>query len=560
MKTEELKNIIKESITREIKNAILEGISEEVYIIKNKEGEPIEQFETQEEAEKALETYKKNHPDQELIIEPGKKMSFDDLDTMSEKLESMKNMNESTHKGHFTMEQVLKLAKKAGKVVLDAQDALEELCEMYGDKIPASRVFEILDDYDMPELKSKIKVKKVEPKEGNAFTGALDKAKDAGEDSFTVGGKKFEVKEDWGSSDQSIMNKSIHKDLGEPETFPFDLDSVLSAAESAVDFYWNEWPEYEEDRDSLIQHAAQKYYRAYFPETFSQMQAMFAPKSDDSEGEQNEGNAFTAALTKAKEAGEEKFTVDGKEYDVEECWNKQMEEEEECAECGDNKMEEEEVSEGTCDKCGKEICECGTMMNESKKSIRLTESDLVELIKKMVNEAVPGIETYQKAHKESGSENDEALSDVEKKIKDYLNFDGNDNPEFPHQVGGDVEARRADDEESEEVADHRGGGLEDLIYDVDPSEEAQERHKKALTGDSTMGNSHDAANVIPSKLGEKIIKKVKRKDKQEENMPMYNKDVQPVKAVNEAEEGSTKVISEEIERMKQMASYNKKTQ
>ena len=426
MKTEELKNIIKESISREIKKAILEGISEEVYIIKNKQGEPIEQFETEEDAQKALETYKKDNPDQELIIEPGKKLSFEELDKMSEKLESMKNMNESTHKGHFTMEQVLKLAKKAGDVVPDAQDALEELCEMYGEKVPASRVFEILEDYDMPELKSKIKVKKTEPKEGNAFTGALAKAKEDGDDSFTV---------------------------------------------------------------------------------------------------------------------------DGKEFDVEEG-------EEECYECGSNSMEEGE----TCEKCGKEICECGDSMYESKKSIRLSESELVSLIKKMVSEAVPGMETYEKSHKGSGSQNDEALSDVEKKIKEYLNFDGNDNPEFPNQIGGEVKARRADEKESEEVADHRGGGLEDLIYDVDPSKEAQDRHEMALKGDSKMGNSQDAANVVPSKLGEKIIKKVKRKDKEEGNMPMYKKDVQPSREVKESKQVAENIISEEIQRMKQMASYNKKTQ
>jgi hypothetical protein len=75
-----------------------------------------------------------------------------------------------------------------------------------------------------------------------------------------------------------------------------------------------------------------------------------------------------------------------------------------------------------------------------------------------------------------------------------------------------------------------------------------------------MGNSQDAANVIPSKLGEKIIKKVKRKDKQEASMKMYNKDVQPSREVKESKEESKKVISEEIQRIKQMASYNKKTQ
>jgi|LauGreDrversion4_2_1035121.scaffolds.fasta_scaffold25403_5 hypothetical protein len=438
MKTEELKNIIKESISREIKKAILEGISEEVYIIKNKQGEPIEQFETEEDAQKALETYKKDNPDQELIIEPGKKLSFEELDKMSEKLESMKNMNESTHKGHFTMEQVLKLAKKAGDVVPDAQDALEELCEMYGEKVPASRVFEILDDYDMPELKSKIKVKKAEPKE-----------------------------------DMSMDEKLY----GDQDKLDVDGDGEIEASDLAK-------------------------LRA----------------GEESEDEVEEG--------------------------------------EDCMECGGSSMEEGE----TCEKCGQEICECGTMKNEGKLSIRLSESELVTLIKKMVSEAVPGMETYEKSHKGSGSQNDEALSDVEKKIKEYLNFDGNDNPEFPNQIGGEVKARRADEKESEEVADHRGGGLEDLIYDVDPSKEAQDRHEMALKGDTKMGNSQDAANVVPSKLGEKIIKKVKRKDKEEEKMPMYNKDVQPSREVKESEQAAENVISEEIQRMKQMASYNKKTQ
>jgi hypothetical protein len=70
-----------------------------------------------------------------------------------------------------------------------------------------------------------------------------------------------------------------------------------------------------------------------------------------------------------------------------------------------------------------------------------------------------------------------------------------------------------------------------------------------------MGNSQDAANVIPSKLGEKIIKKVKRKHEEESKAPMYAKDPQPTTIVKES-----KIVSEEILRMKQMASYNKKTQ
>jgi hypothetical protein len=50
--------------------------------------------------------------------------------------------------------------------------------------------------------------------------------------------EKSIVKE-WGSSDQSIFNNSIHRDLGEPTKMPSPFDSRLrSAAEDAVDFYW----------------------------------------------------------------------------------------------------------------------------------------------------------------------------------------------------------------------------------------------------------------------------------------------------------------------------------
>lgn len=445
MKTENLKAIIEETIKNEVKKAILESsTSKEVYIIKNKEGEPIEICQTQEEAEEKKAGYEKKNPEQELIIEPGDEPSFDELDAMSEKLDNMENIDETKkeHKGHFTMDQVMKLAKKAGNDVLDAKDDLEELCEMYGDKIPASRVFEILDDYDMSELKDKIKVKQVEPKEGNAFTGALAKAKEAGDDEFTVDGKEFDVEEE-----------------------------------------------------------------------------------------------------------EEECTECGDGY--------MEEEEEECAECGDGYMEEETH---TCEKCGKEICECGDMM-ESKRSVRLTEAELVNLISKMVNEAVPGLTISQKAHKLSGAENKQAMSDVEKKIKDYLTFDGNDNPEFPGHNSGEVEARQNSEDDDEYVANNRGGGLEDLDYDNEPSEKFKERVEMSLKGHVKMGNADNGVgNVIPSKLGEKIIKKVKQKKEYEKEAPMYEKDPAPVKNVNEAEVEKKQVISEEIKRMKEMVSYNKKTQ
>jgi hypothetical protein len=317
-----------------------------------------------------------------------------------------------------------------------------------------------------------------------------------------------------------------------------------------------------------------------------------------------EGNEFTAALVKAKESGEKTFTVDGKEYDVQECW-KQLEEEEskgewdeeeECKECGEKSMEEklhggqvklDKDKDGKITKKdfnmmrdmkeGKGICnECGSMLNEEgmcnecgimkestkkKKVLRLTESQMIDMIKKIVSESVPGMEVTKKAQSQSKKDNEANAKEVEDKIKKATTIEGSDNPEFPNQNNsGTKVARQNNEEENEFVEDNRGGTAINLDYDYAPSKKFTDRLKAALEGDSKMGNSQDAANVVKSDLGKKLAKKAERKEKKEEGAPMYNKDVQPVKEVNESEEKSSSILKEEIEKMKKMASYNKKTQ
>ena len=90
------------------------------------------------------------------------------------------------------------------------------------------------------------------------------------------------IQEDWGSSDQSAMNKSIHKDLGNPSKFP-GLDQILNAAGDAVDFYWDEWPEYKKDREELVNKAGRAYMRSYFPDLFKGFTAMFAESIESDE-------------------------------------------------------------------------------------------------------------------------------------------------------------------------------------------------------------------------------------------------------------------------------------
>jgi hypothetical protein len=323
--------------------------------------------------------------------------------------------------------------------------------------------------------------------------------------------------------------------------------------------------------------------------------------------EPKEGNQFSGALLKAKENGDEKFTVDGKEYNVEECWQQMEEEEiredEDCQECGDGYMKEEEPKEGKkftqmimksvtenaqkCDECGSMLneegscdeCGGGAMYESKKKTLRLKESELVNLITKMVNESIPGLEAAKNSHRESGKENNAHLADVDKKMKDYLSFDGNDNPEFPKAIGKGEKVARKNTPEQEDEIKKNFAGLENLDYDIEPSEQFKKRLKMAIDGDKLMGNAPttEKTNVTPSngaKLGEepkdkdgnsiptpetakKIEKQVKNRAEDKKKRVLYTKEAVPV---NESEEKFSNILEEEIKKMKDMANYNKKTQ
>lgn len=328
------------------------------------------------------------------------------------------------------------------------------------------------------------------------------------------------------------------------------------------------------------------------------------------------------AIFDAKSKNLKEFKFNGETYNVDECW-KQLEEEEMCSECGDGYMEEEltgnqdkidadkdgkitgkdfemlrDKKEGDCDECSQKMeedeekmcsecgaplneegmcseCGMGTMYESKKTTLRLTESEVVALIKKMVSEAktevkeggtgVPGVLVTKKAQSGSKKENDEHMKEVEAKLKSISTFDGNDNPEFPKQIGkGEKMAINATPEQEEYFDDNRGGTLADLDYDQEPSEGFKKRLKMSLEGDPKMGNSQDAANVIKTKTGEKIEKTAQRKkENREKGKEVFwgARGVQPLetKSVNESI-SMTSVINEEVERMKKMIGYNEKTQ
>lgn len=205
--------------------------------------------------------------------------------------------------------------------------------------------------------------------------------------------------------------------------------------------------------------------------------------------------------------------------------------------------------------------------NKMRKKLTLNETQMRELLEKIVTEARNTLDpTTEKSQSDSERENNDYLSMVEKKIKKYLSFKGNDNPEFPDQIGK-VEkkmARQNSKEQEEEVDDNRGRGPQDLNYDnldeEDPQfSKYQERLEMSLNGDPKMGNSKEASNVIKTDTGEKVLKTSKRRKEIKKKDPIYKKEEVPVKTMNESNEKTT-VLKEEISRMKNIIGYDKSTQ
>jgi len=287
-------------------------------------------------------------------------------------------------------------------------------------------------------------------------------------------------------------------------------------------------------------------------------------ESENMENQDTQEN-FGYAAWLAKKAGKDKFKFAGETFDVKEVYSQLEEEEGMCEGSGCSG----EMNEGSamCEQCGNTLMEdgscneCSKQMNESKKKkVRLSEKELTDLIGKLVLESIPGLEAVKKSHGQSSGQD---LKDSTKKIDDYLNFSGNTDSEFPNQNGAeeDKEAYRNTSDEEEFVDTYRGKGLQDLDYDNKPSKEFIDRLRMALEGDSKMGNGQkDTANTTPSKVGEKMFKSIDKEKKTRKAEPMYKKDPAPTTEVNESKKMSKSLVSEEIQRMKNMTNYNKKTQ
>ena len=253
-------------------------------------------------------------------------------------------------------------------------------------------------------------------------------------------------------------------------------------------------------------------------------------------------------------------------------------------------------------------------IKESKNSLTLTEDELISMIENIVLEqkakvkdiaekdniskkTPEGLRKTEKAWEATGKENDDYAKELAKKLSSYLKdsskgkekFDTNptDFPKSNFQM--DKEAKVMKYKPSQAVEEYIDAfsypGQTNLRYDeIKPDDKNIEKY---LEGDSTTGNSDEYANSVKTGVGKKFMKNYKENlYGAEQASASYKRQPQPVDITgNETTKGSLKsikssakkaqdilnkvdesqikkekIISEEMNKMKNLISYNRKTQ
>ena len=521
MKPKNVQSIINESLFDEVKKTILRENKEssEIYHI-TCEGEPVETFENKEMAMRHLDIYKKKHPEKEFIIEKKKYNSpsdmIDKLDEMGEKLELKENKPMGTKKE----------VKNFAHAVMDAKERGLKEFKINGETHDVNESWKQLEEEEFGDGRDEIDMDKDGKITGKDFKMLRNKKK--------------------GKCDECSQKMEESEDDEDFENDGEDVHSIWEKYnESALrEFEPSEFSDEFDFADNVISHVVQ-----------DAIENGDIDEKDEEELMNDLKDTYGYDLFDMFRNGDEKGFDDDdsdEEYDDDEedmNENKSM-----CSECGGMLNEE-----GSCNECS------GGMYESNKRTLRLTESELVSLISRMV-ESVPGVDVTKRAQKGSKKENDDYMKEVGKKLKKSASFDGADNPKFPKQNGkGEKMAINATPEQDEYTATHRGGTLADLDYDQEPSENFKKRLKMALEGDTKMGNSQDAANVIKTDTGKNIGKTSEKKKGIEKKAKEVSwghswKSPEEVVIVKESKNRMSSILEEEIKRMKKMYKYDEKTQ
>ena len=285
-------------------------------------------------------------------------------------------------------------------------------------------------------------------------------------------------------------------------------------------------------------------------------------KNEMGENEVGEGNAFSGALANAKKDGKNSFEVDGKTYQVKE----------------------------------------SKRTNSVKEKVIFTESELINFIERLVEAEKVVDKGFKTAMNTTKKENTSAIKQVAAKMKDYMKNMGTEYEENPQSFpkGNKIMSREdfgkevsddkknaydASDAVDEYIDAFAYPGQTNLVFDeIKPDDTKIEKY---LKGHSTTGNAqvdedgNALGNVVPSEVGEKFYKNYKENLYGAEQMnASYKRQPAPVdiagseksngnlkslkasqQIFNKLEESveNKKVISE-MEKMKNLIGYNRKTQ
>jgi hypothetical protein len=288
-------------------------------------------------------------------------------------------------------------------------------------------------------------------------------------------------------------------------------------------------------------------------------------KSEMGENEMEEGNAFSGALAKAKEEGKSSFEVDGKKYQVKE----------------------------------------SKKTNSVREKVVFTESELINFIERLVEAEKVVDKGFKTAMTATKKENTDAMKQVASKMKDYMKNMGTEYEENPKSFpkGNKIMSRedfgkevsddkkklyKASDAVEEYIDAFAYPGQTNLVFDeIKPDDTKIEKY---LKGHSTTGNAqvdeegNALGNVVPSEVGDKFYKNYDENLYGAEQMDAsYKRQSQPVEvAGEETTEGDLKSLKSdkksqkifdkleesvenkkvitEMEKMKNLIGYNRKTQ
>jgi hypothetical protein len=311
---------------------------------------------------------------------------------------------------------------------------------------------------------------------------------------------------------------------------------------------------------------------------------------DMGEQETEEGNAFSGALADAKKDGKDSFEVDGKKYNVKES-NRRITNQ-------------------------KNLSSILKTVKENVKSLKLSEDELIDMIEKIVVEQkvkdksekqnIPtkepqGLKDTNKVLAKNRQENDDYAKEVVKKMKEYVKAGSkgeytespDDFPKSNYQMEKDAKVMKYNpsDAVEEYIEAFAYPGMTNLVYDeIKPDDEKIDKY---LKGDSTTGNAitdkegKALGNVSKgsTKVGERFKKNFDDNLYGAEQMNVsYKRQPQPVdiagdkkqsgglkksstakaqKIMNQlesTEDKKTKIIAEEMNKMKNLIGYDRKTQ